>query len=157
MSIRARANRIGAYRTGYVLEGLLAKISELDLDFAANLLISRRRDADAAGFGNALQPCCDVNTVTENIVALDQNFTEIDPDPEQHPTVFWDAVITLGHDRLHSHRAFDRIDYRGELKQHAVPCGLDKTTPVLRHESISNRSVFAEGAGGTHLVEAHKA
>jgi hypothetical protein len=24
-------------------------------------------------------------------------------------------------------------------------------------QSISNRSVFAEGAGGTHLVEAHKA
>jgi hypothetical protein len=34
MSIRAQANRIGTDRTGDVLEGLLAQISELNRDLA---------------------------------------------------------------------------------------------------------------------------
>ena len=33
---------------------LLAEISELDPDLASDLIIGRRRDADAARFGNAL-------------------------------------------------------------------------------------------------------
>jgi hypothetical protein len=66
MSVRARANRIGTYRTGDVLESLLAKISEIDRDLAANLIVSGKRDADATRFGDALKPCSDVDTVPED-------------------------------------------------------------------------------------------
>jgi len=50
----------------------------------------------------------------------------------------------------------DRIDHRGELKQHAVPRGLDETIPMLCHESIGDLAVFAENAGGADLIEAHE-
>jgi hypothetical protein len=42
MSIRSRANRIGADRSGDVLEHVLAKVGEIDRDLAANLFVSRR-------------------------------------------------------------------------------------------------------------------
>jgi len=42
MSIRAQAYRIGTYRTDDVLEGLLAKVSEIDRDLVANLVVGRR-------------------------------------------------------------------------------------------------------------------
>src|ERR1700677_4725112 len=75
---------IGPYRTSDILEVLLAQIGELDIHFAANLIIGRRRDADATGFGDALQPSCDVDTVTENIIALNEDVAEVDTDPKLH-------------------------------------------------------------------------
>ena len=39
MSIRAQANRISTDRAGDVLEGLLAKVSELNRDFAVDLIV----------------------------------------------------------------------------------------------------------------------
>jgi hypothetical protein len=36
MSISAQANRIGTDRPSYILEGLLAKLGEIDRDLAAN-------------------------------------------------------------------------------------------------------------------------
>jgi hypothetical protein len=140
-----------------VLQPLLANIGELGRDLASNLIVGRRRDADAARFGDALKPRSDVDTVPENVVAFDQDVSEIDPDPEEHTPVLWDALVPLAHHGLHSHRALDRIDYRGKLKQHAVPRGLHEAPPVLRHESIGNLAVFAERAGGAYLVEAHEA
>ena len=64
--------------------------------------------------------------------------------------------VPLGHRRLHRHRAFDRIDHRGKLKQHAVPRGLHEAAPVLRHERVGDLAVFAERAGGADLVEPHE-
>jgi hypothetical protein len=58
--------------------------------------------------------------------------------------------------RLHSHRALDRIDHRRKLKEHTVPRGLHEPTAVFRHEGVGNLAVFAEGAGGADLVEAHE-
>ena len=41
---------------------------------------SGTRNADAAGFGDALQSRGDVDAVAENVVALDQYIAEIDAD-----------------------------------------------------------------------------
>jgi len=46
--------------------------------------------------------------------------------------------------------------YRKELKQHTVPCGLHEATAVSSHESVSHLAVFAERAGGAHLIEARR-
>jgi hypothetical protein len=65
-------------------------------------------------------------------------------------------LVALGHHRLHRHCAFDRIDYRGKLKEHAVTCGLHEATPVFRHEGVGNLAAFAEAAGGANLVQPHE-
>jgi hypothetical protein len=65
-------------------------------------------------------------------------------------------LVALGHHSLHRHGAFDRIDHRGKLKQHAVPGGLYEPTAVFSHESVGDLAVFAERARGADLVEAHE-
>src|SRR5258705_12371943 len=152
----ARFCRVDAHWAVDVLQPLLAQIGELDLDLASNLIVRRRRDADTSRLSNALKPRGDVDTVPENVIALDQDVTEIDPDPEQHTPVLRDAFISLSHHSLHGHRALDRIDHRRKLEQHAVPRGLDETAPVFGPESVGDRAVFAERAGGADLVEAHE-
>jgi hypothetical protein len=79
---------IGPHGASNILEILLAQISELDRDFAANLIVSGGRDANAAWFGNALKPGRNIDAVTENVVALDQDVTEVDPDPECPSIIF---------------------------------------------------------------------
>src|SRR5262245_23689762 len=116
MGICAQASRIGTYRTGDVLEGLLAKVGELDRDLAVDLVVCGRRDADAPGLRDALEPCRYVDTVSENIFAFDQDVAEIDPDPEQHLAINRYPFVPLGHHLLHSHRTLHRIDHRRKLK-----------------------------------------
>jgi hypothetical protein len=107
-------------------------------------------------FGNTLQSSSDVDAITENVVALDQDVAEVDPDPKQHTPILRDTFVPLGHHRLHGHRAFDRIDHRRKFEQHAVTRGLHEATTVFRHESVGNLAVFAECAGCADLVEAHE-
>src|SRR5258706_15880715 len=149
--------RVDAHWAVDVLQPLLAQIGELDLDLASNLIVRRRRNADTSRLSNALKPRSDVDAVPEDVVALDQNVSKVDPDPEQHTPVLRDAFVPLGHHRLHGHGTLDRIYDRGKLKQHAVPSGLHEATPVLCDESVGDGPVFAERAGGTYLVEAHEA
>ena len=49
-------------------------------------------------------------TVTEDVVALDQNVFEIDPDPEEPPAISGHPFVPLGHHVLHSDSALDRIE-----------------------------------------------
>ena len=52
--------------------------------------------------------------------------------------------------------ALDGIDDPAKLEQHAVAGGLHEPSAVLRHESLGDRAVFAEGASGTDLVQTHE-
>ena len=63
---------VDAHRAVDVLQPLLAQISELDRDLAADLVVSRRRDADTAGLRDAFEPRRDVDAVAENVVAIEQ-------------------------------------------------------------------------------------
>src|SRR6516162_6942534 len=59
---RAQANRIRADRTGDVLEGLLAKISEIDRDLAT--------DPDRRRLSYPLKARRDVHAIAENVLIL---------------------------------------------------------------------------------------
>jgi hypothetical protein len=129
---------------------------KLDWDLAANLIVSGRRHADATRLRDTLKPRSYIDAIPENVITLDQDVPEVDPNPKQHTPVLRDAFVSLGHHRLHRHRTLDRIHHRRKLKQHAVARGLHEATAVFRHEGVGNLAVFAQGAGGTHLVEPHQ-
>ena len=73
---------IGPYRTGDVLEALLAQIGELNPDLAPDMIVGRRRDADAARFCDALKPRRDIDAVSKDVVRLDNNVADVDADTE---------------------------------------------------------------------------
>ncbi len=107
-------------RLGDVLERLLAEIGDREIEFSARLRQHRVRDADAAGLGHRFEPRGDVDPVAMNVVAVDDDVAEIDPEAEL------DAGLgALGHRRLPLGRATHRIDDAGELDEQSVAGGLD--------------------------------
>ena len=79
---------IGPDRAVDVFEVLLAQIGELNADLASDLIVGRRRDADAAGLGDALKPCRNVYAVTKNVMWLDDYVADIDTHAEGNTPVF---------------------------------------------------------------------
>ena len=63
-----------------------------------------------AGFGNLLEPGRHIDTVAEDVVALDQDVAEIDADTKQHPLIGGCHGISLGHQPLDGGCACDGGD-----------------------------------------------
>jgi hypothetical protein len=107
---------------------------------AANPMQSYNWRGGRMSYG-AASPCYRVDPKTgartiftrDELPAASQDVPEVDPDPEEHTPVLRDVLVSLGHHRLHRHGAFDRIDHRGKLKEHAVPRGLHEPNAMLCH------------------------
>ena len=54
-------------------------VSEIELVF--DLIVNRLRDTDRAWLGKGLEAGCDIDTIAENVVAVDDHIAEIDTDP----------------------------------------------------------------------------
>jgi len=87
------AQRIDPHRSSNVLDALLAPILERINEPVADLVAHHPRDADPAGLCERFQARRDIDAVTEDVAAVDDDVTEIDPDPEPDPAV-------LGHTGL---------------------------------------------------------
>jgi hypothetical protein len=57
-------------------------------------------DADATWHGDSLKARCDVDTVAENIVVIDDNVTDVNADPKFYPEILRDVGILRGHAAL---------------------------------------------------------
>ena len=55
----------------YFFKCLLTQIDKLEFELVPDLIVGRRRDADAAGFCDALKPSRYIDAVTENIIVVD--------------------------------------------------------------------------------------
>src|SRR5260370_16606092 len=88
-------------------------------------------EAPPAGIGQGFDPCGDVDAVAVEVVTLDDNVAEIDPDAQFDAVVRPDARVPLGHRLLHCDGAAHRIDDARKFYQHAVAGGLDDATVVL--------------------------
>ena len=71
--------------------------SKRQVELALELIVGGTRDEHAAGLAQLLQPCCDIDAVAEQIVALDHHVAEIDADAEHDPPVGRRVVLGRGH------------------------------------------------------------
>ena len=147
---------IGPYRTRDILEALLAQIGELDRDLAANLIVSGSRYADASGLGNALKPCRNIDAVTKNIVALDQDVAEVDPDPEQHTPVLRDTSLRSAIAACTATAHSTASTTEGNSINKPSPVVLTIRPPCFATSASVDGAVFAEDASGADLVEPHQ-
>jgi hypothetical protein len=79
---------IGPDRAVDVFEAPLAQVSEMSPDLTPDMVVGRRRDADAAGLGDTLEPCRYIDAVTKNVMRLDNYVADIDADTEGNTSVF---------------------------------------------------------------------
>jgi len=122
---------VDAHRPGDVFETLLAHVDELGIDLAAHLAVGIFRDANATGFGNALQPTRDIDPVAVEIAAFNDDVAEIEANPEGDAVILCDAGVSLGHPVLNLDCAANRVHDARELGQEAIAGVFHGPTPVL--------------------------
>src|SRR4029077_10413216 len=112
-------------RTGDVLDFLRAEVLEGKAQLVQHLIAHDPADADPAGIGQRFQSRRDVNAITEDIVAVDDDVADVDADAKVEPLVGGNTRVALGHAALHFNRAAHCIDHAREFHQQAVPGRLD--------------------------------
>src|SRR6266852_1446279 len=115
------------------------------------------RDADTAGFGEALEAGGDVDAVAVDLLAVDHHVAEVHADAKLHPALGW-QIRVLGLERgLDLHGAFDRIHDAGELGKYAVAGGIDEASMMLLDERIDQLAMGRQGAESRFHVLPHEA
>src|SRR5207248_3146837 len=127
---RGEANAVGAHRSSDVLEDLLTQIIEGEVEPAGGILLNTGRDTNPAWIGETLETGRDIHPVTKNIIALDNDIADVDPDAE-FDAIVRSAGITLGHAALPSSGTTQRINDASELNQQPIAGCLDDTAPVF--------------------------
>ena len=94
-------NLIRPHRARNVFQLLLACVLKPHVHLVSNLLISALGYADAAGFCDPFQTCGNIDTVTEQVLALDHYIANVDSHPEVDPLLWWDMRIPIIHSALH--------------------------------------------------------
>jgi hypothetical protein len=103
-----------------ILDLLFARVDELDAEVLVHLLPHGRRDANASGCGERLQPRGNVDAVAGDVVTLDDDVAEVDPNAEFDPLVGGDEQVARSHLALHLHGAAQRGRRARKFDQHAV-------------------------------------
>ena len=117
-------------RPGDVLDGDSTTVVENRVGAAAIALVDDRGNADAARLRQRLEPGRDVDAITVDVVALDDDVAEIDADPQGHDR----AGFGLGRRLLDGDGAGHGIDHAAELDEGPVAHQLDDPAIVPRHD-----------------------
>ncbi|KQW50468.1 hypothetical protein ASD02_11160 [Ensifer sp. Root1252] len=95
------------------------------------MFIDTAGQADSAWFCHSLQTHGDVDTVSEEIVAINQDVTEIDADAKLHLVVLGKIERALSQIVLNIDRSPHCLDRTGEFRQHAVACPCEYPTAMF--------------------------
>ena len=112
--------------------------SNFRVDAAYDVLPDARCDADTAGFRQRFQTRGNVYAVTINIVTIDNDIAEIDPDA-QRDSWMGGVVARSGGGALHRKRELDRINGAAKLDESAVANKLDDAAVVVLDLRIEDR------------------
>ena len=110
-----------------------------------------------AGLCERLQPRRDIDAVAEDVVAIDDDVAEIDPDPEPDPAVLGHTGLAIDHRALQLGGAADRVDDAREFHQHPVAGRLDDAAGVLADLRIDQLAAMRlEAFVRAFLVRSHQ-
>ena len=153
----AEHNVVDAHRELDVLELLLANVLELEVEPVADIIADRLGHRDAARFGDAFEPCCDINAIAKDIVVIDDHVAKIDADAELNPPVFGYPRIANRHFALDLRGALDRIHNAGKFDQHAVAGQLDDSSLVFGDGRIDQLGAMGlEASQRADFIGAHQ-
>ena len=113
-------NPVTAYGLLNVLDLLRPQVLETDVEFPLDLTVDRARDADAARFGQALQPRRDIDPVAIDVVAIDDHFAQIDANAVLDPLPVRRAGIVSRQFTLDADGAIDSGNHADEVGQHRI-------------------------------------
>ena len=137
-------------------QALLADIDEDGRHLAPHLPPSILRNRDATRFSDSLDPRRDVDAVAKNILAVDDNVADIDPDPEPDRIDFGAAGIVLPKLSLNFDGASDGVHGAREFHQRAIAHELDDTAAMGGNRRVDQLAPQGIQTGqSTGLVDTH--
>src|SRR6476469_2027967 len=105
------------YRPRDILDPLLALIFEREVKLVTHLIVHEAADADAARFGKCFEARCDIYSITEDVVLLDDHVAEIDANPKRDVPLVWNISLALRHPALDLYSAAHGVHNARELRQ----------------------------------------
>src|ERR1700722_3993150 len=92
-----------------------------------------------------------------NVLGVDHDVAEVDPDAKLDPLLICNIRVALGHAALHVHRAAHGVHHARHLDEEAVAGGLDGAPPVLRNLRFHQFATTGLHAfESTFLVSSHE-
>src|SRR5262249_51060228 len=144
-------------RLGHILDLLGGPRGESQSKLLLHFRRDFARDAYSAGISQLLEPGRHIDAFAVAIVAVDDNLTEIDSDPNLDSPVLRHVGTSLRQAALQRHRAFHSIDDAGKFRQQSVAHQLEDAAMVffdLRLEELS--AAGAEAIKASRLVLFHE-
>src|SRR5262249_50775016 len=114
-----------------VLKLLLTCVLEGDLKLTFRVLLHPTGDTDAPGLRQPLQTRGYVHSVPEDVIAVDDDVTLVNADPELDALVLGHLCVAFGHPALDLDSTAEGVHHARELHEHPVPGGLHDPSPVL--------------------------
>ena len=142
---------------GDVLDLVLAQGLEGEVELAADVVVDRPRDQDAARLGELLQAGGDVDAVAVDVLAIDDHVAEIDADAELEPVLRREGGVALAQGPLDVDGAGQRLDDAREVGQHAVARRADDAAVVLGDEPVDDLAAGPQAGVRAGLVVVHLA
>jgi len=110
-----------------------------------------------ARFGDALQPRRNVDAVSIDVLALDDDVAQVDADSKLDAAAFGRSAIAVGHAGLDREGAAHGLDRAGEIHQQAVAGSLHDASVVRGDAGFGEfANMLFEPAKRTFLVAAHE-
>jgi len=94
----------------------MAQIIISDFGLAANLPIRIVRNANAGRVRDPFEACCDIDSVAEDIVVIDNDVADMNTDTKLNSLRFRHMDIAVRHVTLHLHGATHRIYGTGKFR-----------------------------------------
>ena len=156
--LRAEENAVSAHWARYVLDLLLAHVGEREIELVAHLVPDDPADADPARLGQGFQTRRDVHAVAVDVVLVDDDVAEVQPDAILDAPLRRHLDIALGHSALDLDSTAHGIDDAGEFDQDAVAGELDGAPAMLLDLRIDQLAPMALQRGErAFLVNPHQA
>src|SRR5205814_5326406 len=131
---------INANRIGDIFHALLAQSGKADIHFVHRVIERGSGDANAARLCHRLQTRGDVYSIAIDIVSLNNDVAEIDPNAKPDLLHVGRAPITVGHFALDRSGTLDSIDDASELDECAVPHEFDDTAVEFFYRGVDHFS-----------------
>ncbi len=118
------------YRPFDVLYPLFPQIIDRNIELSFNRLIDSSRDTNAARFCQCFQPCRHIYAVAVDLIAVNDDIAQINPDSETHLTVCGNADISIRELALSIKPAFYCTRHGAKFRQNGITSKMADSTAM---------------------------
>lgn len=135
---------------------MVAGVLEWNLDLAADLFVNRLRNTKPTLGGQTLQTGRDIDSVTKEVVLVDDDISEIDSDPEEHLAISRNIGVSALDLPLDVDGTSHRLHRAGKLGEDAVTGTTEDSAMMVSHELVDHAAVGVEPADAFLFVRLHQ-